>query len=331
LSATICLTCTISFAQSGENSNPYAIFGGNPHIAGERSDAERVKVLVIENIAEGSRVARLEHDTRTGVVMAYDSDGNIVRERKLKKGERAWPTMDRFAEKYYSHSPYSYAVGNPVNVIDIRGDSIWYTRQDNVITMHVTGNVINQSSSNINMQRRAENIASGIANAFTGTVEMNGQEYNMVVDAQIGVASSMADVASSDHLFVYADRNREANIQGEGVTSEFGGKVMTLYSGASTRSAVHEFGHAAGLGHKSATGPFNIMNQGQYFGASVSSYQRQLMIQQYSSGGVNRGANSFNPNPYNPNSTVIPNPYVIVPTKNGYVRHHINDAGFRYR
>jgi hypothetical protein len=56
--------------------------------------------------------------------MAYDSDGNIVRERKLKKGERAWPTMDRFAEKYYSTSPYAYVANNPVKYIDPNGDTI---------------------------------------------------------------------------------------------------------------------------------------------------------------------------------------------------------------
>ena len=33
-------------------------------------------------------------------------------------------TMDRFAEKYYHLSPYAYAGNNPVNCIDINGDSI---------------------------------------------------------------------------------------------------------------------------------------------------------------------------------------------------------------
>lgn len=33
-------------------------------------------------------------------------------------------TMDRFAEKYYSMSPYQYGANNPVGNIDINGDSI---------------------------------------------------------------------------------------------------------------------------------------------------------------------------------------------------------------
>lgn len=34
-------------------------------------------------------------------------------------------TMDRFAEKYYSISPYQYAANNPIRFIDIMGDSAW--------------------------------------------------------------------------------------------------------------------------------------------------------------------------------------------------------------
>ncbi len=124
LLAMICLASTISFAQKSENSNPYAIFGGNPHIAGERSASERVRIFKIGNIAEGSPIARLEHDTETGIVRSYDSDGNVVRERKLKKGEHAWPTMDRLAEKYYSISPYAYVANNPIRLMDPTGMKI---------------------------------------------------------------------------------------------------------------------------------------------------------------------------------------------------------------
>lgn len=34
-------------------------------------------------------------------------------------------TQDRFAEKYYSASPYSYAANNPVLVVDVNGDSLY--------------------------------------------------------------------------------------------------------------------------------------------------------------------------------------------------------------
>lgn len=42
-------------------------------------------------------------------------------------------TQDRFAEKYYSMSPYQYAANNPIKYIDVNGDSIYinysYTEQ----------------------------------------------------------------------------------------------------------------------------------------------------------------------------------------------------------
>ena len=51
LLAAFCLTSTFSFAQTGENSNPYAIFGSKPYVAGTEQGKEAVKVFVIENIA----------------------------------------------------------------------------------------------------------------------------------------------------------------------------------------------------------------------------------------------------------------------------------------
>lgn len=35
-----------------------------------------------------------------------------------------FPTMDRFAEKYYSMTPYQYGANNPIKYIDVNGDSI---------------------------------------------------------------------------------------------------------------------------------------------------------------------------------------------------------------
>lgn len=125
LLAAIGLTHGISFAQTAENSNPYAIFGSKPYIADGRTAGERVKVLIIENISDGSLVARLEHDTETGILKFFDSEGGFVGQKQLAKGEQAWPTQDRKAEKYYPFSPYAFTLNNPIRYIDPNGMDVW--------------------------------------------------------------------------------------------------------------------------------------------------------------------------------------------------------------
>jgi RHS repeat-associated protein len=35
-----------------------------------------------------------------------------------------WPSPDRFADKYPSHSPYSYALNDPIGFVDVNGDTL---------------------------------------------------------------------------------------------------------------------------------------------------------------------------------------------------------------
>jgi RHS repeat-associated protein len=46
--------------------------------------------------------------------------------RTLGEDFPVWNAVDRFAEKYYSISPYSYTAGNPIKYIDINGDSLGF-------------------------------------------------------------------------------------------------------------------------------------------------------------------------------------------------------------
>ena len=208
---------------------------------------------------------------------------------------------DRFLEKYVSLSPYQYGANNPVNNIDINGDSIWYTLNDNIVTMHVTAKIFNNSSDNINMKRAAKDIVSDIKSTYEGEFEWSdGKTYNLKVDMDLKVVTSMKDVESADHLFVLADSDGEGV---RGVTSMSGGKVMTLasrdfannnllsnnLSHNNTFTATHEFGHAAGLLH--SKNPFNIMKQGGVFHNSNSTQRKVMLQQQYN---INRGSNSLN-------------------------------------
>ena len=196
---------------------------------------------------------------------------------------------DRFSEKYVSLSPYQYGANNPVNNIDVNGDSIWYTRNGDIVTMHVTAKIFNNSSDNINMARAAKDIVSDIKSTYEGKFEWSDNKtYNLKVDMDLKVATSMKDVENSDHLFVLADSDSKG---ARGATSMLGGKVMTLASSDfannnwlsnnlsynKTFTATHEFGHAIGLSH--SQNPFNIMKQGGVVHNSNSN-QRVIMLQQ---------------------------------------------------
>ena len=228
-----------------------------------------------------------------------------------------WFGVDIKAEAFYSWSPYTYVMNNPINAVDLKGDSVWFSVENNIAMMHVTGKVINRSSDNINMTRAAKDIASDISKAFGGEFKVNGKTYTMKTDVQITAVTSMDDVSSSDHLFVLSDRIESADIAGRAATNEIGGKVMSVWSGDfadndwlgnnlsynKTRSAVHEFGHALGLTHETASGWRNLMNQGSR-GSNVSSDQRVTAVYNYRQGYLNRGDNSMmirgvlQPNPY---------------------------------
>ena len=60
-----------------------------------------------------------------GFATLYDSKGNILRQDSISENAKAmFTTIDPLCEKYYHLSPYSYCGGNPVNRIDLHGDSI---------------------------------------------------------------------------------------------------------------------------------------------------------------------------------------------------------------
>lgn len=62
------------------------------------------------------------------------------------------------------------------------------------------------------------------------------------------------------------------------------------FSSNNTRSAVHEFGHALGLGHTNTRR--NLMVQGAS-GKNITSGQRSSSIYNYQKGRLNKGSNSM--------------------------------------
>ena len=60
-----------------------------------------------------------------------------------------WHVVDAFAEKYYDYSPYSYGANDPINNIDINGDSIIYSnnlRQNDINSIQNYLTTLSQAS-----------------------------------------------------------------------------------------------------------------------------------------------------------------------------------------
>ena len=291
---------------------------------GEETDAEQGK----QNFKYNGKELDKEHGLNQYDYAARFMDPSMVR----------FTTVDPLAEKYYSISPYAYVGNNPMNATDPRGDSIWFTIDNNVATMHVTAKLINRSSDNINMNRAANDIAEGIATSFSGSFTVDGKSYSLQTDIQLNVANSMGDVADSDHLFVLSDKSDKPIIEGSrGATNQPGGKVISILasdyandnwfsntlSHNNTRSAVHELGHAAGLSHESGGGDVrNLMTQSRA-GTSLIGSQRSSIISFYQKGYLNKGRNFLGSG-----RSKVPYYYYSAP---GLSSVHINKIGFNHR
>jgi len=143
-----------------------------------------------------------------------------------------------------------------------------------------------------------------------GFIGADGKSYGLQTDNKVEIAETMKDVSTSDHLFVIADKDPDSKSDGaRGTTSIIGGKVMHIsssdyrndnwfsnnFNSNNTRSGIHEFGHAAGLKHESATGFGNLMTQGSHE-TNVTSSQRLEMVEKRKQ--INLLPNSNNGNPY---------------------------------
>ena len=66
----------ISLSVTGQSKyeNPYAIFGGNPYVAGCQTE----NIFISENISDKSEVSKIEHNPITGQAELINSIDHIV-------------------------------------------------------------------------------------------------------------------------------------------------------------------------------------------------------------------------------------------------------------
>jgi len=100
-----------------------------------------------------------------------------------------WPTIDRYAEKYPSVSPYSYAAGNPIRYIDINGDSLWIAHKGNNYLYEngklflngeeYTGKIRGFLKQTVNALNNV-GAGGGYGSTLTGILQQSGHNYTIV-------------------------------------------------------------------------------------------------------------------------------------------------------
>ena len=105
--------------------SPYSMFGDNTAVLQTKHEDEKDHTLKIPVLEKNVQKGLFKLDFQTGIVSMTDIEGNLLLQEQLDKENSArFTTMDPMAEKYYSISPYAYVGNNPMNAIDLRGDTI---------------------------------------------------------------------------------------------------------------------------------------------------------------------------------------------------------------
>ncbi|AZQ64815.1 RHS repeat-associated core domain-containing protein [Flammeovirga pectinis] len=193
-------------------------------------------------------------------------------------------TQDRFAEKYYNLNPYQYVANNPINGIDVNGDSIIVTQLDGNINIHFTGMLINNTHKDYSlfeMMNIALEMSSSIEQTFGG--EKGDLSVTVTSDIEVGTEKDLKEgqhaIYLTESMTIPGAEEREGIMGRAGfgqnyiyINSDLIGTKVTegamSWTGKTTnkkgtlfRTFSHEFGHSAGLeGHPlEIDAPGNLM------------------------------------------------------------------------
>ncbi|WP_238395712.1 RHS repeat-associated core domain-containing protein [Pontibacter pudoricolor] len=232
-------------------------------------------------------------------------------------------TQDRFAEKYYGINQYQYTANNPVNYVDINGDSISVniikgggSKGRDLYQIHVSGKVVDDTSKGMS-SKQLNKIAGQVSKQIEKSFKGKDKNIEFETTTDITVADANNPLNSSDHAIRIVDDVATTlgitdapgtNTEGQGPVGQ---NVIYLEKGANyARTGAHEIGHSAGLGHiknevNPATGapyttndlPGNLMHQSQdrnsngqpVAGTKIEAEQVKKIKMLYSIPALNRG------------------------------------------
>ncbi len=149
-------------------------------------------------------------------------------------------TMDPKAEKYYSFSPYTWCVGNPVRFVDPDGNNAIVVVDGKEITIKV--NIYIQGASEELIKQYYDNIMQNWGVYTNYTDILTGDIYSLKWDINVQSVMSQDDVD-----FDNPANNYYLAIRGRSSVKETNrGKIRTDFS-VRPNPMAHEFGHNLGL------------------------------------------------------------------------------------
>ena len=171
-----------------------------------------------------------------------------------------WGAPDPHADAYPRHTPYNYALNNPLLLIDPDGKDAVVTINDSTQTVTISATI------NLRGEEATEEYASQVSESISSrwgekTVAIDGNEYSVETDIEVNVwEGSEAEwdqaimEAGNDRMnsnnFITVKTGR--NAAGTGVPGEVVRGISNSYTGEfssemESESMAHEFGHLLGL------------------------------------------------------------------------------------
>lgn len=124
LIALFCCNASNSWSQSTCSISPYAIFGNSSKILEPQKEFTNEPYQVQIITANGEKHF-IDFDFKKGTATLSNDNGYIIQQDSMNEYTRArFISIDPYCEKYYNISPYAYCAGNPINRVDLHGDSI---------------------------------------------------------------------------------------------------------------------------------------------------------------------------------------------------------------
>ena len=167
----------------------------------------------------------LQDDELGGVRLDWYDYGARMYDSQLGR----WNSVDRFAEKYASLTPYHYAANNPIYYIDINGDSLWITHNTGFLGLGGTQTLLYENG----------NLYNKDGTAYTGKVKgflsKSVNALNIISGTQEG-GSMVGELQSSANNFTLV--KGDSKFTASNATKAYANQIQTDPAQAGTFQAL---------------------------------------------------------------------------------------------